>query len=175
MPVTLVTTVGGASSNSYATLADATSYAETLWPRSAAWEGATMDTRNRALVTACRELDSEHFVGDRVDATQALAWPRAGVFTPYRQATYLTPEIPGAVLRAQIVRAMELVHQAEAVGGLAPDDLAGVSSFSLGGEVSVTLDGDLSNQKARDRFFASTVRPILGDLVYTPQVKMVRG
>ena len=82
MAVTIVATVGSASANSFVTLAEAATYAETRLNAST-WEtDATTDTKNRALVEATRWLSVLHWQGARVDSTQALSWPRAWAPNP---------------------------------------------------------------------------------------------
>lgn len=176
MPVTLVATVGGALSNSYATLAEAEVVADEMFPSPNGWLLENAENKNRALVKARQDLDQERFPGDRVDAVQALAWPRRGVPKPYTPSLYLTTEIPEPIKRAQSLRAIYLVEQAAAnEGSLVPDDLAGVASFSLGSEISMSLDTSVASQSDRDRHFATVIRPMLGPLVYAPQPRMVRG
>lgn len=170
MPVTLVITVGSALANSYCTLAEAEVFADEMFPRPDVWRLAGADEKSRALLRARQELDQERFVGDRVDETQALAWPRGYVPKPYAPTSYLTTEIPTLIKRAQALRAIYLVEQA----GSNADDLAGVASFSLGSEFSATLDAEVTSQTERDRYFATVLRPMLGNLVYAPQLKMVR-
>jgi hypothetical protein len=68
-------TLGGASANSYVTLADADAYFETT-PDSANWDDKTNDQKNRALISATRWIDALSFYGDRCSETQALKWPR---------------------------------------------------------------------------------------------------
>jgi hypothetical protein len=68
-------TLGGASANSYVTLADADAYFETT-PDSSTWTDKTNDQKNRALISATRWIDALSFYGDRCSTTQALKWPR---------------------------------------------------------------------------------------------------
>jgi hypothetical protein len=68
-------TLGGASANSYVTLADADAYFETT-PDSTNWDDKTNDQKNRALISATRWIDALSFYGDRCSETQALKWPR---------------------------------------------------------------------------------------------------
>ena len=75
MPATIDATVGGASANSYVTLAAANTYFETV-PDSSTWTDKTDDQKNRALISATRWIDALNFYGDRCDDTQALKWPR---------------------------------------------------------------------------------------------------
>lgn len=81
MAVTIDATVGGASANSYVTLAAWTTYMDGRL-NSTAFDAATTDAKNRALVEATRDLDQLGWEGYRVDDTQALSWPREGVINP---------------------------------------------------------------------------------------------
>lgn len=81
MAVTIDATAGGASSNSFATLAEAEAYMVGRLNGSL-WDAATDDNKNRALVEATRELNALAWEGDRVDTTQALAWPRQWAVNP---------------------------------------------------------------------------------------------
>lgn len=117
----LITTVGGASSNSFATLAEAQSFHELNFG-SDAWFGTTEDSvtsQVRALVKAARRLNQENWLGSRVTSTQALSWPRDGVakvdavnngFYSYGYCTvgevYLTTEIPQQIKDAQCLLAL---------------------------------------------------------------------
>jgi len=93
VPLTLDATVGGASSNSYATV-DAAGEVAAYRIGGAAFVALTSDQQIQALVTATRDIDSiagvspgfvGGFLGDRATDTQALAWPRAG--TPFDPTT----------------------------------------------------------------------------------------
>ena len=75
MTATIDATVGGASANSYVTLAAANTYFETV-PNSSTWTDKTDDQKNRALISATRWIDTLSFYGDRCADTQALKWPR---------------------------------------------------------------------------------------------------
>jgi len=79
MAVTIDATVGGASANSYVTLATANTYFEGRL-NVTDWTGATDDNKNRALVSAARRLDQESYEGIRASSTQALQWPRDGLY-----------------------------------------------------------------------------------------------
>jgi hypothetical protein len=72
---TIDATLGGASANSYVTLADANTYFQTV-PDSATWDNKTDDQKNRAIISATRWIDVLSFYGDRCSETQALKWPR---------------------------------------------------------------------------------------------------
>lgn len=81
MAVTIVASVGSASANSFATLAEFTSYMKGRL-NSSAFDDASTDSQNRALVEATRYLSPLSWVGRRVTATQALSWPRQWAHDP---------------------------------------------------------------------------------------------
>lgn len=72
-------TAGGASADSYATVAEGTSYhAAHLYGSD--WDGATLDTQERALKMATRLLDERvTWNGQKETEAQALRWPRVDV------------------------------------------------------------------------------------------------
>jgi hypothetical protein len=79
MPVTLDATVGGANANSYATVAEGTTYAEHR-PYFENWTGATEDEQKQALIRATQLLDVHvQFDGVQASSVQALQLPRTGL------------------------------------------------------------------------------------------------
>ncbi len=109
MPVSIVETVGSASANSFVSLAEAASYMEGRL-NSDAWDDATTDGQNRSLVEATREISSQNgWVGNRVDDTQSLSWPRNYAPDPDSSTGwyYESTEIPQRVKDAT----MELAFQ----------------------------------------------------------------
>lgn len=147
MAVTIDATAGGASANSYMTLAQADAYVEAMISSAdvTAWSTGTDDTRNRALAAAAQRLDRERFIGARATDTQALQWPRTGVRKPDTYVnTYATgfpfrisedyftdTEIPDQIKRAQIELAVYLKNNVEGIslGGL--EDFKNVKIGSL--------------------------------------------
>lgn len=111
MAVTIVATAGGASSNSFVTLAEADAYMEGRL-NSTLWDAATDDSKNRALVEATRELSAMSWCGLRVDDTQALSWPRQLAINPDDPSTayYETTEIPDRVKWATEELAFEFIR-----------------------------------------------------------------
>ena len=79
MAITIDATVGGASSNSYVTLARANVLAETL-PHMDGWLTDASINRAQLLTHATRLID-RHFTpsGQRVSSSQALFWPQSGL------------------------------------------------------------------------------------------------
>ena len=132
MAITIDATVGGASANSYITLADANSIIEGLVADDdvAAWDGSSNDNKNRALYTAAVRVDRERFLGARVTNTQALQWPRQGVRKPdtyintysigfpFRISTdyFAETEIPEQVKKAQVILAVYLNNNRNGLG-----------------------------------------------------------
>jgi len=81
MAVSIDATVGGASANSFVTLAEMTTYMEARL-NSDAFDDATTDEQNRSLVESTRWLSSLNWDGYRTDSTQALSWPRQWAVDP---------------------------------------------------------------------------------------------
>ena len=147
MAVTIDATVGGASANSYITLADADSLVEAMISSTdvSKWATGNTDSRNRALAAATQRLDRERFLGARTNSTQALQWPREGVRKPdtYIQSFshgfpfrltedyYTNTEIPDQVKRAQVELAVYLHNNVDGIslGGL--EDFKNVKIGSL--------------------------------------------
>jgi hypothetical protein len=179
MPATIDPTVGGASANSYATLAEFATWAGERHPATA-HEDAVDDERTRALISAARRLDVERYKGVRVNETQALQWPRYGVEKPdlaysvlsgavFTESTwYATDEIPGRIKRAQ----MELAYQILA-GNASPDDtgLEGFRNVKVG-----TLD-ITPNHARRAGVLPESVRREIRPLMLASDntVRLVRG
>jgi hypothetical protein len=119
---TLVATPGAPDANSYVTVeaADAFLAAElgaATWPASST--GADRDTKERALITATRQLDrlAGRFIGALTWQGQALAWPRSVPAIDERTVDPTT--IPPRVQRACIRLALRLLQAPDV---LAPDD-----------------------------------------------------
>lgn len=163
MAITIDATVGGASANSYLTLADAQALIDGMVENDdvTAWASATTDQKNRALYSATQRLDRERFLGARATDTQALQWPRTGVRKPdtyintyavgfpFRITTdYFTDtEIPDQVKQAQVVLAVYLHNNKDGLGLSGLEDYKSVSIGSL----SVTTAGASSTATGVDR------------------------
>ena len=120
MAIVIDATEGGASANSYVTLAQAETYFEARLDIDS-WSGATVtdDTKNRALVTAAKRIDSNDFSGSRTSDTQALKFPRDGLGS-YDGIDFTDGTTPQQVKDAQCEIAYEL---------LADIDNGGIESF----------------------------------------------
>ena len=80
---TLVATAGSASANTYVTLAVADQYQDDRPPAGTTWSGATDAEKNAALLWATTLLDAlvEWTGWPAVATTQALLWPRTGMWS----------------------------------------------------------------------------------------------
>lgn len=110
MALSIIVTVGGASTNSYVTAAEATTYLEGRL-NSTAWSAAVAD-QNAALVEAFREINLLRFAGTKVTATQAGQWPRQWARdpdAPWYDYFALTA-IPQRVKDAQCELALEFLR-----------------------------------------------------------------
>jgi hypothetical protein len=147
MAITIVATVGGASSNSYLTLADAQAIIDGFVEDADIqhWGSGNTDSRNRALFTAAQRLDRERFLGARATDTQALQWPRTGVRKPdtyintyavgfpFRISTdyFADNEIPMQIKYAQAVLAAYLHNNTDGIGLSGLEDYKSVSIGNL--------------------------------------------
>jgi len=147
MAISIDATVGGASANSYLTLAEANSLIEGLVQNDdvVAWASATDDQKNRALYSATQRIDRERFLGARATDTQSLQWPRTGVRKPdtyintyavgfpFRITTdYFTDtEIPDQIKKAQAELAVYLNNNKDGLGLSGLEDYKNVKIGNL--------------------------------------------
>lgn len=156
---TIIATVGGATSNSYETQAEANTYFDERLPLSTPWV-ASGDTAARALIMATRVLDAmnsphrmlrkgcdcryyytnRQWTGAPATATQRLAWPRTGMYD--NNGNLIASDvIPQALkdaeseLAGQLLMADTTLDNAVAVGG--------IKSVSAG-SVSVSFKDDIA-------------------------------
>lgn len=122
MSVVLDATVGGASSNTYCTEAEADAYFDARLPLPTPWEDAADPTA--ALAMAARILDAlaqphryrqgdymvttRQWTGAAATSTQAMAWPRTGMFDKNGYAIASTV-IPRDLKNAQAELAGQLI------------------------------------------------------------------
>lgn len=175
MALVLVATAGATNANTYALAADADTLAGELFPEPTAWLAADTETQARALVTATRLLDELGWPGKRVTDTQALAWPRTDVRRPGPGGlTYDTTMIPAAVVWATARLAIWLLERPAGEDPLAASH-AGLSSLSLGSELSLSFEGGAGARSPLALFLDQQIRPRLGGLAWAAQPRMVRG
>lgn len=133
MAVSIIATAGASDANSFVTLAAADTYMEGRLNASA-WDDATDDTKNRALVEATRDVSSAAYKGLRATDTQSLAWPRTDAEDP-DAASYGTcfdsTEIPQRIQDATCELALEFV-KAGTTDIAALDGVIGIVSETVG-------------------------------------------
>lgn len=114
MSVTIDSTPGSASANSFASEAEAIAYMAARLNASA-WTtttGSTLTENEKiALVEATREINNREYIGRRTDDTQALAWPRQWARNPDSSLFdyYATDEVPVRVKNACIELAFQFL------------------------------------------------------------------
>ena len=114
MAATITATLKGETSNSYVTLAEANTYFETA-PEESTWDDKSDDQKNRALISACRWIDSLNFLGDRCDNDQALKWPRNNYHVD--NVELVCTAIPKGIKYAQYELAKALANDTDAMTG----------------------------------------------------------
>jgi hypothetical protein len=80
MAITVDATVGGTTSNSYIDVAAADQIMEYRQTTFATWSALSADQKGAALISASQMFDSIKWKGVRTAETQALRWPRSGVY-----------------------------------------------------------------------------------------------
>ena len=148
---------GRTDANSYATAADGDAY-HSGHLYATAWTGATLSSKEAALVMATRLIDmSYQFSGWKKASTQALQWPREGAVDPDRRDVRLSilegrngpyfdnDSVPGAVMNATCEMAREMLI-ADRTGAPAGEGIAKVAN---------SLTGDSTQYDKTDR------RPII--------------
>ena len=119
MAATINATIKSETANSYVTLAEANSYFETV-PDSSTWTNKTDDQKNRALISATREIDNLVFYGDRCDEDQALKFPRTNYQVDRVELSCST--IPNNIKYAQYELARALANDTDAITGTTGKD-----------------------------------------------------
>ncbi len=146
---TLDATTGGASANSYASIAEAQVYMDTLVPSTLieTWDSAGEEDQGKALQMATRLLDTWfEWYGFVSSTDQALLWPRSGVID---RNGYEVPtdEVPQGIVDAT----SELARQLLAGDRTADSDIEANKLKSLkAGPVELTFGGGVSSKPVPD-------------------------
>lgn len=101
-------TVQDETTESYASVSDADTYIA-RWHADADWTAATTAEKERALLKGTRFVDSYDFTGQRTDADQALAWPRAWVGSVDGKVI-ASNEIPKEIKEATMESALRVIQ-----------------------------------------------------------------
>jgi hypothetical protein len=172
----LVATVGGASSNSFLDSDAADTYFDNRL-NSDAWDDADSTDKDKALITASKELNILSWLGYKATTAQRLAWPRAMVINPdsaYSQEFYSESEIPQRVKDATCEYARELL-KAGTTDLTSQDSSREIKSETVG-PISVTYAEPSQKSAGLSRFpnVTSGLGPLLSGLSHG-QIKLVRG
>lgn len=145
-------TIGGANSNSYATLAYANQFFESMLKPNA-WDEAVPDDQERALMTATQWLEEYDYIGRVATLTQALKWPRFGftlsstniVVDALVLGKYNETQMPVPLLNATCELAFYLLTLGAAGGAAAlTTGLGPISSLKIGNSVEVRYQQQVS-------------------------------
>ena len=176
MAATITATLKSATANSYVTLAEANTYFETV-PDSSTWTNKTDDQKNRALISACSELDNLQFLGVRCDTDQALKWPRNNYAVD--GVSLECSSIPLNIKKAQYLLARELANDPTAITG--NKGTAGVAKkIKLGNMEIENSEESLSSGPVNNLMEVFPwLQPLLGPYTLggtgSYQVRVVRG
>jgi hypothetical protein len=148
MALVVDSTVGGASANSYVSVAEADAYHDSRVTY-ATWAAASADSKARAVVSATRMLDDYIcWKGNKAALTQALRWPRYSMFDRDGDSIdsnvvptdlkYATAELAAALLTSD--------REKDA-------DTRGISNLGVG-PISITFDRTDRTPPIPDHVFA---------------------
>lgn len=162
---TVDATVGGASANSYVTVAEGDTYFDERLD-TADWDNATADEKAQAVIMATRRLDQETFEGVKADLDpedQALQWPRSGA-SGRDGHVFDNDELPTDLKHATFELALVMLGE----DFLADTGLEGFEQVAVG-PLSVT---PRHTQRAAE--LPETVRRLLRPFLMTPSAYNVR-
>lgn len=142
--MSLDTTIGGSSANSYVTLTEAANYLADRVGYESWSNGNYSDAQKEAaLKDATQMLDQFAWLGDAVTGTQALQFPRYRIYKRTGWLWYSSEEIPQEVKDAQCLLGFELLTNPSAYR---ESELEQYSSIGIGnGELQLTLRSGASS------------------------------
>jgi len=155
------TEVGGASSTSYSTVAEADAYHE-MRLYADDWDTASNTTKEKSLMWATRLLDENvDWTGVKADDDQSLRWPRYGTYDADGYAID-NDVIPQAVKYATAELALALIQN----NRTAEPDTVGFKSLKVAGVIDFEVDksdrdqmGVLPDSVQNIIAFLGTVKP----------------
>lgn len=130
MAITIDATVGGGTANSYVSLAEATAYFA-IRTNAGSFTGLQPDPQSAALLTAALRIDAENYRGTPASSTQAMKWPRSGLFSD--GSALSNAVIPRAVKQAQMELALAIANAgtADLLGPTGTENLDRVRAGSV--------------------------------------------
>jgi len=148
----LITTVGGSTSESYATIAEADLYF--IDRNSATWAALSTDSKEAALRYAAVHIDGYSFTGAVDNSTQALAWPRYGATSNGWAIDSTT--IPQKIKDAQIEAALR-----QATEPLDADLSSGTVTQKTVGSISVSYSENTNDGRKNYQLIDKILKPLL--------------
>lgn len=170
MAATIIATVGGSTSNSYVTLAEAEVIALTiLAAKSTSWDAAaTDDIKNRALIQATRDIDSLNLSGTPYyTGLQGTSTYQALHFPTDENVNNSAPFIPTDVQDAQVFQACYLLRNSAAATATADKIATGITETDTGHYME-KLNGSKASRVSSD------ASEILGSFV-SSEINIFRG
>lgn len=160
------TTIGGPASNAYATVTEADTYFFTRY-HVEFWDDLSNDDKEKLIITATSILDwYVRWQGLKYSDTQALAWPRTGVYTELNTPIPST-EIPTAVK----IAVYELIIAFYENDRTSDSGLEGLSMLKLSSLQIKTMDKHMNPPR---KVIPDSVWRIIGDLCIKGGTRVVR-
>lgn len=181
MAITLITTPGDASSNSFVELGEASAYFTTRLG-GAAWP-ADAESQAIALITAARSLNAQVYRGSKTSPEQALPFPRLGIWEGGQPIP--SDGVPRFAKEAQMEEALAL-YLASQTNTADPLKATGLEPFSQlqVGDINLTMRDPGTNDASRNLLSPHAYRLLRPYLVTellsqppngTRNVRLVRG
>lgn len=158
-------TAGSASANSYTSLDFANNYLLLESIGYGDWETYSDADKEAGLIQATRQLDGMMFKGGRVTTTQALSFPRSGIYQRSGLA-YATDAVPAPIQQATAELAYSIIQAGSESNGI---DLASLKSFKQGDEQYEFREGMTQSG------LPSSVSSLLRDFLLTTQARILRA
>jgi hypothetical protein len=148
------------NTNSYAEVADASTYFETRID-AASWDTAATATREDALVTATQLIDNNPWIGSAVSSSQALAWPRKNVIyfddRMGQSITIANNVIPNVVKVAVYEQALHLLNNED----LLAQTVQTFESISVGNISLSDTNNDVTRISISPNIVMKPLRPLI--------------
>lgn len=133
MAVTLVTTVGGADSNAYPTIAVADAYLEACLSFFETWDAMDDEEKSARIVSASRAIDRFNYRSPKLDSDQAMRFP----VEDQDDTDIIPPEVIAATCEM-------IMHQYRVQSGATGQASRDIDSVDVDGVVAVEFGRELS-------------------------------
>jgi hypothetical protein len=163
----LIATAGASNANSYTTVDFADLYLTGERLGGDAWQSVSPSQKEAALISATRELERESWKGERATTTQALDFPRSGIYND-NAVEYSDSTVPDDVQRACAELAFIRQQESVATDGVSGMDLESFKSVKLGDDAFELRHG------AKPKL-PKSVYLLLSDFILTTQMRLMKG